>query len=437
MIPQSLFDISQDNFLLDQNLSSQQKEIIAKFKEGKNLFITGGAGTGKSYLLNYLKNNYSKIGLEVTASTGIAAVNVGGLTIHSWSGIGIGTLPVEQIVRNLFSKNFSRIRRRIQQAKALAIDEISMISAQTFDLINEVLKAVRQDNRPFGNLQIILFGDFLQLPPVNRNLNQIDFCFNAKAWQELNPEVCILQKIFRQNDEGFTKILDNLRFGNLTQDDVEILQTRINAVDSNLAIKPTILTTHNYKIEQINQNELNKIPRETISHKATYFGDANKIEFLKKNCLAYETLNLKVGAQVMMIKNTYQKEGIINGSLGVVKDFSVKKQHPIVEFANGQTLTITPQDWTIDRFDEEKKEIISEAGITQIPLILSWAITIHKAQGLTLDKIRCDLADVFSAGQVYVALSRVTSIQGLFLNSINLRKITANNDAVSFYQKMM
>ena len=182
--------------------------------------------------------------------------------------------------------------------------------------------------------------------------------------------------------------------------------------------------------------ELKKIPREEKSFEAKYFGELNKVELLRKNCLAVESLKLKVGAQVMMIKNTYQKEGIINGSLGVVQDFSPKKFYPVVEFANGKILTIAPEEWLIDRFDHDSKQIITEAGVTQIPLILSWAITIHKSQGLTLDKISCDLSNIFSAGQAYVALSRARSLDSVFISSINFKKITTNYEAAKFYHEI-
>ena len=283
---------------------------------------------------------------------------------------------------------------------------------------------------------MLLFGDFLQLPPVTRfGDEEQSFCFASHAWKELNLKVFNLKEIFRQHDQKFIKILNNLRFGNLDEDDVEQLKLRLKANDDNLAIKPTILTSHNIKAAQINEVELKNIPREEKVYAAKYFGEPNKIELLRKNCLAAEALKLKVGAQVMMIKNTYQKEGIINGSLGVVKDFSPKKYFPIVEFANGKILTIAPEEWLIERFDAELKQSVTEAAVTQIPLILSWAITIHKAQGLTLDKISCDLSNIFSAGQAYVALSRARSLNSVFITSIDFKKISASYEASKFYQE--
>ncbi len=418
------------------SLSAQQLATVKSFEEGKNLFITGGAGSGKSYLLNFLKRNYAQFGLEVTASTGIAAVNIGGSTIHSWAGIGLANLPVEQIIENILTPKMARVRRKIRQAHALAIDEISMISSEVLEILNQVFQAVRENTKPMGGLQILLFGDFLQLPPVSRNSESFNFCFESEIWKKLNLEIVVLEEIFRQRDQKFVKVLNNLRVGKIDADDRKSLESRLKAVDENLAIRPTILTTHNAKVEKINHAELKKIPREEVVHQAEYFGDIYKIEFLKKNCLAYQTLTLKAGAQVMMIKNTYQKEGIINGSLGVVRDFSPKKFYPVVEFSNGKIITIAPEEWLIEKYDAEKKMVITEAGMSQVPLILAWAMTIHKSQGLTLDKISCDLSDVFSPGQAYVALSRARALEGIFIESINFDRITADAEATRFYRQV-
>lgn len=415
-------------------LSSQQKSVIELFEQGKNILVTGGAGTGKSHLLSFLKRNYASSGLEVAASTGIAAVNIGGSTIHSWAGIGLANMPVDKIIENIFSAKLSKVRRRIKQTKALAIDEISMISADVFEILDKVFRAVRENDKPMGGMQIVLFGDFLQLPPISRDSYNSNFCFSSGAWEGLNLQTFILQQVFRQDDAKFIKVLNNLRFGILDEEDQEILESRIQAKDKNLAIKPTVLTTHNYKVEKINETELKKIPRTEISYAAQYFGAPERAEFLKKNCLAPEVLKLKIGAQVMMIKNTYQKEGIINGSLGIVKEFSSKKNYPVIEFVGGKIITIGPEEWLLEKYDEHKKELIAEAGVNQIPLILSWAMTIHKSQGLTLDKISCDLSEVFSPGQIYVALSRARALSGVFIESINFKKITSNRDAVKFYE---
>lgn len=420
-----------------QQLSTEQQAVIKSLEDGKNILVTGGAGTGKSFILNFIKKKYSGIGLEVTASTGIASVNIGGSTIYSWAGIGLGNLPAQQVIENLLSARGSKARYRIKKTKILAIDEISMISANLLELLDIVFKAVRNSNLPMGGMQVLFFGDFLQLPPVNKGGEDVSFCFSSSVWKELNLSNIILKQIFRQQDMKFIKILNNLRVGKIDDEDKEVLKSRIKGDEKNNdAIKPTILTTHNHKAESINNEEMGKIKLPKQLYQAIYEGVVDKIEHLKKNCLAQDNLLLKINAQVMMIKNTYQKDGIINGSLGVVRDFSVKKNYPIVEFVNGSLLTISPEEWLIERFDELKQEMIIEAKMTQIPLVASWAITIHKSQGLTLDKIYCDLSDIFTAGQAYVALSRARNIENVFIKGINFNKIYANKNVIDFYRNI-
>jgi len=423
--------------LSELSLSSDQQKVIELYLQGKNLFISGGAGTGKSFLLNYLKLNFSHHDLEITSSTGISAVNIGGTTIHSWAGIGLANQPIEQILNNLLSSKMTKIRKRIIKTKTLAIDEISMISPEVLEILNIVFQEIRQNSQPFGGMQTLFFGDFLQLPPVNRNSHELQFCFDSPIWHKLNLQNIILTEIFRQSDKKLINLLNNIRFGKITNEDKKILESRIKIIDDNSAIRPTILTTHNTKVEMVNNNFLKKISAPIKQFTAEYSGDVFKIEFLKKNCLAYQQLTLKVGAQVMMIKNTLQKEGIVNGSLGIVRDFSVKKNYPIVEFNNGKTLTVSPESWQVEKFDSANKTSSVEASLTQVPLILAWAITIHKSQGLTLDKISCDLSDSFTAGQSYVALSRARTLDGIFIESINFNKIHADPQAVNFYQKII
>lgn len=418
-------------------LSDDQKRVIYSIEDGDSAFVTGSAGTGKSHLLKYLKQNYLDSGLHITASTGIAAVNVSGQTIHSWSGIGLANIPLENIIENILSKKFSYLRRRIRTTIMLAIDEISMISAEVFNILDHVFRTVRDDDRPFGGIQMILFGDFFQLPPISRDSNcDNNFCFNSDAWRNLNPKIFLLKTVFRQKDPKFVKILDNIRCGKIDDEDKKVLSSRINAVDNNTNIRPTILSTHNRQVEAVNIKELEKINSESRFFIAKFTGDSKKREFLRKNCLASENLELKIGAQVMMLKNTHQKHGIINGSLGIIKDFHVKTGFPIVKFNNDKIIVITPEIWSSEKFDKKEGKIKIEAAIEQIPLILSWAITIHKSQGMTLDKIKCNLSNTFTEGQIYVALSRVKTIEGLFINDIDFSKIRTNSNIIKFYQSI-
>lgn len=417
------------------SLSESQRLAVDEIAKGRNVFITGPAGTGKSYLLNYIKNEYRDNSLHITASTGIAAINVGGQTLHSWAGLGLGNMPLNEILRNICSAKGIHMRKKLRAAKMLAIDEISMISAEIFDLLNELLKAIRGNNDPFGGIQLILFGDFLQLPPVNRDNTEIFFCFESDAWKEADIELIVLKEIYRQSDTELVNMLNNLRFGNITKHDIELLRSRFKLEDLDKTFEATILGTHNIQVEKINKAKLNELDYQEKTFTAKFEGKPEKIEFLKKNCIVPEKLNLKVGAQVMMLKNTYAKEGIINGSIGIIRAFDSKKGYPFVEFSNGSSLVITPEEWCVEKFNENTAKVEVEAMMVQVPLVLAWAITIHKSQGMTLDKIRCNLGNAFAEGQVYVAVSRVKTLTGLFIDSFNVNNVKANKKVIEFYNK--
>lgn len=418
------------------SLSETQRLAVDKIAEGKNVFITGPAGTGKSFLLNYLKDEYKTKSLHITASTGIAAINVGGQTLHSWAGLGLGNLPINETLRNILSVKGTHLRKKLRSAKILAIDEISMISAEIFDMLNNLLKVIRQNERPFGGIQLILFGDFLQLPPVNRENGEIFFCFESEAWQEAQIETITLKDIFRQSEKDLVNLLNDLRFGELTKYDIELLRSRFKKEDSDKTFEATILGTHNIQVEKINLKKLNDINNCEKTYKAKFEGKPEKIEFLKRNCIAPEELVLKIGAQVMMLKNNFAKDGIINGSIGIVRSFDNKKGYPIVEFTNGALLTIPPNEWAVSKFNENTAQVEVEAMMIQIPLVLSWAITVHKSQGMTLEKIRCNLGSAFAEGQVYVAISRVKSLNGLFIESFNINNVKINKKVIEFYKKL-
>ncbi|MDR2527116.1 MAG: AAA family ATPase [Rickettsiales bacterium] len=415
-------------------MSQKQKEAVDLVEKGDNIFITGAAGTGKSHILRYLKKKYDY--LHLTASTGISAINIGGQTLHSWAGLGLGNLPITEILKILFSARGVRTRKKLIMAKMLAIDEISMIPSYIFDLLNNILKIVRQNDSPFGGLQIILLGDFLQLPPVEReNKEESKFCFESESWQEANIKYIELNDTFRQKEEKLITLLNNVRFGRLTGDDIKMLDSCKNKIDDNiLPMDPIILGTHNYQIEKINSEKLIKLKTETKTYTAKFSGDEKKIDFLKRNCIAKEELIIKINSQVMMLKNTYSEDGIMNGSIGNVVAFG-ESGFPIVKFSNGKEIEISPAKWTIERFDEEIGEVVIEAEMLQIPLLLAWAITVHKSQGMTLEKVKCSLSKSFTEGQVYVALSRVKTLDGLFLDNFNIDGIMANEKVIEFYKK--
>lgn len=417
------------------SLSESQRLAVDKIAEGKNVFITGPAGTGKSFLLNYIKDEYRDSSLHITASTGISAINVGGQTLHSWAGLGLGTMPINEILRNICSAKGIHMRKKLKSAKMLAIDEISMISANIFDLLNELLKAVRNNQEPFGGIQLILFGDFLQLPPVNKENCETFFCFESNAWAEANIDMVVLREIYRQSDQELVNMLNNLRFGDVTKHDIELLRSRFKQEDPDKTFEATILGTHNIQVERINVAKLKDLNAYEKTFKAKFEGKTEKIEFLKKNCIASENLTLKIDSQVMMLKNTYAKEGIMNGSIGIIRSFDSKKGYPVVEFTNGSFITIAPEEWCIEKFNENTAKVEVEAMMIQIPLILAWAITVHKSQGMTLEKIKCNLGSAFAEGQVYVAVSRVKTLKGLFIESFNINNIKANKKVIEFYNK--
>lgn len=416
---------------MNLDIPEEKQIIINAIRAKHNVCVTGAAGTGKSFLLRLIKDHFPHI--HVTASTGVAAVNIGGVTIHSWAGIGKGTLPVEEIVRFIISGPGTKIRRQIRKAKILAIDEISMISAATMDLLDQVFKAVRENELPFGGIQIVVIGDFFQLPPVSKEIKE-EFCFLAEAWHNADFKMFELTEIFRQSDLRFIQLLNNIRYAAINDEDLALLSQRESDLVANEEINPTILVTHNYQADQINMQKLHEIKDQEFVFKMSESGRETAVEFLKKNCLAQNSLVLKKGAQVMMLKNTLQKQGIINGSIGIIMGFS-KNNFPIVKFYNGQTCIISPDSWSVEAFNENTAEVETVASITQVPLALAWAITIHKSQGMTLDSVLCDLSKVFTEGQAYVAISRVRSLDGLYIKGFKPSCLSTNKQVIDFYKR--
>jgi ATP-dependent DNA helicase PIF1 len=410
-------------------LSKSQRLAVDKILNGNNVFITGAAGTGKSHLLGYLRTLKNK-NVQITATTGIAAINVSGVTVHSWANLGLEKIPILEIAKRILSARGVRTREKILATELLAIDEVSMLSKETFEMLGALLEVVRGSEKPFGGIQLVLLGDFFQLPPVNSN----NYCFESPLWSRAKIETVILREVFRQRDRNFVQLLDNLRYGTIGRNDVALLKSRFN-VPYNGTIEPTILTTHNMLAEKINLERLNFLPNQEKVYRARYTGSKDKIEVFRKNNLVKDTLILRIGSQVMMLKNSYQSEGIINGSIGIVIAFSIKKQYPVVNFENGLLLTIPPDTWETRSFNVDSGEVEILATMIQIPLTLAWAMTIHKSQGMTMDKIECDLKNSFADGQVYVALSRARDLGGVFIKSFDVNSIKVNKKIVDFYRK--
>jgi ATP-dependent exoDNAse (exonuclease V) alpha subunit len=388
-----------------------QEQALAILKSGDNVFLTGSAGTGKTYVLNkyiqYLKAR--KIPVSITASTGIAATHLQGTTIHAWSGIGIKDSLSMRNLRDLREKKY--LKKHIEKTKVLIIDEISMLHKKQFDLVNEVLQFFRENDKPFGGIQVVLCGDFFQLPPigVSGETNRDKFCFMSQSWLNANLSICYLTDQYRQTDSALNDILNEIRQGRVSGKSVSLLQATKDLVETE---EPTRLYTHNLDVDRINTAHIAEIKGRKKIFKAKVKGNLKLAETIKRSIMAPETLELKKDAKVMFVKNNYEK-GYLNGSLGKVIRYN-DEGYPVIRLTNGYEITAEPEDWRIE--DETGKLLVS---YVQVPLRLAWAITVHKSQGMTLDSAVMDLSKTFEKGQGYVALSRVKGLDGLQLNGFN------------------
>ena len=388
---------------------------------GHNVLLTGPAGAGKTYVLNQFVRQAKADGkhVSVTATTGLAATHLGGNTIHAWSGIGVS----DQLQDDFEDYLLKSRRDIIETTDVLVIDEISMLHDYRLDMVDMVARTVRDDPRPFGGIQVVLCGDFFQLPPVNREGGkQGGFVTNSNAWQELDLVICYLNEQHRQDDSTFLEILNALRGGDIRRRHAEALMARVDThlEDDNI----TELHTTNIDVESINHGRLNELKDKTYYYDMVTTGSENYVATLKRSCLAMERLALKPGALVMAIKNSPERK-YVNGSLGIVVGFEKGTDYPIVEFRNGKTVTMKPDSWELR--DGDKKR----AGLSQVPLRLAWAITVHKSQGMTLDAARIDLRKAFVEGMGYVALSRVKRLESLSLLGINRMALKVSPEALA------
>ena len=405
----------------------EQSLALEIMLEGHNVLLTGPAGSGKTYVLNEFIRRAKREGkyIAVTATTGLAATHLGGNTIHAWSGIGISDQLHPQFDEHLLKGR----RDIIEGTDVLIIDEISMLHDYRLDMVDEVARKVRRDDRPFGGIQVILCGDFFQLPRVNRNDGrQGSFVVNAEVWEEFDPIICYLQEQHRQDDEDFLEILNAMRAGDVRRRHAEMLLGRVDA-DLGDHHEPTELHTVNIDVDRINEARIGSLSGDAHYYQMATTGKESYVETLKRSCLGLETLALKKGALVMCIKNNTEKR-YANGTLGTVIDFEKDTDYPIVSLHNGRTVTMTPETWELR--DGEKKR----ASLAQIPLRLAWAITVHKSQGMTLDAARVDLRRAFVEGMGYVALSRVRNLQNLSLVGINRMALQISSEALEIDKQL-
>ena len=411
------------------SLSEKQRIAFDAVRDGHNVFLTGPGGTGKTYLIGLIKETLPNV--AVTAMTGCAALLLGqgAKTIHSWAGIGLGTGPFEQLIGSI--RMMKKAATAWRNTRTLIIDEISMMTPDILELLDKVGKRLRNSSRPFGGLQVVFVGDFFQLPPVAKGV-ETAFAFQSPVWLQTIQKTVALDRIFRQEDSAFQKILDEARIGEISPRSLATLKSRCSLDYSGELIKPTILLARKADVELINKGSLDALPGEVRIYSAkTKNGkhtpsDAKKIvEKMDANSPYVTELVLKKGAQVMLIKNIDPENGLVNGSRGIVTDFTPQGK-PVVHFKIGTEVTVDYETWASDH--ESPVERI------QIPLCLAYALTIHKSQGATLD---CALIDVgpkiFEYGQAYVALSRLKSLDGLYISSVSATAFRAHPTVKSFY----
>ena len=377
---------------------------------GANVFLTGAPGAGKTYVLNQFVRRAERSGkrVAVTASTGIAATHIGGTTIHSWSGLGIRDSLTQTDLQWLGAND--RLIKRYNNTDILVIDEVSMLHGQRLDMVNVACKLLRQNEAPFGGLQVVLVGDLFQLPPVSRDREVFDFVHTSVAWTELNPAICYLNEQHRQQgSDGLLELLEAMRRGDVNELHEVLLRDRLeeHPPEANVV---TRLFAHNVDVDIINNQQLAALDMPSRTFRMRTKGGRAKIEQLTKSVLAPEALELKVGAEVMFVANNFG-EGFANGSRGQVIDF--KGDLPVVRLAAGRMITVEPHSWNLSEDGRVRAEV------SQLPLRLAWAITIHKSQGMSLDAAEVDLSRAFTPGMGYVALSRVRSLPGLYLRGVN------------------
>jgi ATP-dependent DNA helicase PIF1 len=426
----------------DIKLTHMQNIALLSMKSGKNVFLTGPGGSGKSFLLKYFIDWYNESSeqnqdiqrIYVTSTTGLSSILINGMTIHRFSGIGTGEKDVETLYKKIIK--MKNLKNRWQNTEILIIDEISMLEADIFDKLDILARKIRKVDEPFGGIQLILSGDFLQLPPIKSD----NFCFEAFSWDEVIHETFYFDKIIRQNDEKLQLILNNIRLGVVNEDVKKLLDSRLNInLDTKDGIVPTLLFSKKNMVIMHNEQELNKLINNGCENYIynSYYEFGKNIteeskqfykELINSQYSVDDNLKFALNSQVMLTVNMPEHE-LANGSRGIITSFNLGI--PIVRFLNGVTLEIKQHEFVID----EGGYIVKKC---QTPLILAWAITIHKAQGMSLELVKTDIGNsIFEYGQAYVVLSRIKTIEGLSLINIDYSKIKAHPKILKYYNKLM
>ena len=432
-------------------LNTEQEEAVAEVIAGKSLFITGPGGVGKSYLIREIKSRLLALGkmVAVTAMTGCAALQLecGAKTLHSWAGVGLGREPVAELIKILRWRKNAKARMRWACTDVLIIDEVSMMTAEFLEKLDEIGRNFRgKPTRMMGGLQLVLVGDFAQLPPVSQSdisgaFIEQPMLFDGQIWKECIDKTICLKQIQRQSDPILQGILNEARMGSLSPASVAVLESRHISKHTLSDILPTLIYSMNGKVDRINNTKLDALDSDLIVRMATLCtaykkGDVPEDEAEVKRILAkldndaayVPVLCMKVGAQVMLLKNLDVENGLVNGSRGVITQFT-ESQAPVVKFVNGVNRIMEVEAW----MSEDNPKI----GKMQYPIRIAYAITIHKSQGATLDCALVDIGkDTFEYGQAYVALSRIRSLGGLFISDLQIDRIRAHPRVIEFYRSL-
>ena len=438
-----------------ENLDNDQKDAISRMKQGQNVFLTGGGGTGKSYVLEhyiaYIKNKYRedcKRFLGITSLTGSSALLIGGTTIHSFSGIGVSKSDENRIIETISKRKY--IKNRWKELKTLIIDEISMMTPRTLRLLNKLAQFIRKNTLPFGGIQMIFSGDFCQLSPILEQhlLHTMDYCFETPEWKDANIYTVYFKQIHRQSDLEFIETLQKIRLGVSDQETSSVLMSRFKkALDNKNGILPTQLYPTRDKANCVNNSFLENLKQKHQTHMFSLninvepMGNSDEriynVEILEQKVLSQtpipKNIELCKDLQVILVVNLCIDDGLVNGSKGIITDFD-EKGFPIVTFLNGKVRVINPYTWDI----EENGMLVKAVGI---PLILGYGCTIHRSQGMTIELAIIDIGNnIFIGnggyGQVYVALSRVRSLAGLCILNFDPNRIRCHPKVIRYYEDL-